>query len=72
VEVFVSERPNPLRAIVRLDPTMPEDVLLLDAEAWDDMGLTDQSRLLFRRVDSYAGGGDYPARGYRHNPVAPR
>jgi N-methylhydantoinase B len=70
VEVFVKERPNPLRGIARVDPGAPEDALLLDAEAWDDLRLTDESHLLFRRVETYAGGGDYPARGYHHCSLA--
>jgi N-methylhydantoinase B len=55
-EVFVDSRPNPLRLITRVDPTVPDDVLVVDDEAWKDLGLTEESRLLFRRVPNYAGG----------------
>jgi hypothetical protein len=71
-EVYASTRPNPLRVIVRADLSLPEDVIVVDGEAWRDLGLTEESRLLCRRVDAYAGGEAYPPRRAYENPVPGR
>lgn len=41
---------------------LPDDVFVVDDETWNDMELTEESGLLFRRVLNYAGGNDHTTR----------
>ena len=49
-EAFSTSLPNPLRMRVRFRPDLPTDVLLVDGEAWEALGLNDGERLLWRKV----------------------
>ena len=49
-EAFTSSQPNPLRMRVRFHPDLPPDGLLVDAEAWEELGLTAGERLLWRKI----------------------
>ena len=46
-EAFFANRPNPLRVRIKVEPDLPDDVLVLDEEAWRDLDVEEDQRVLW-------------------------
>ena len=46
-EAFFANRPNPLRVRIKVKSDLPDDVLMLDEEAWRDLKVEEDQRVLW-------------------------